>query len=183
MTLEVQAFLRGEMMHPDAPLYIWQIVRTPEDGEAYPGGAGYGLPHSEFERYHTLIQWMFPTMTASACQPHSPVLTWEDAQRISVDAAAQNNLLRGQQYMRRFYSGDVGGPLLLSHYDHNHLRITRVIESLSLLHSMELAQEFTAFVCHKNAAAGYPVNMKSVEYWNKARYYREHMKARYKDAE
>lgn len=171
MTSEVHYFLRGETMHPDVSMYMWQIVRTPEDGEAYPNGAGYGMPHSEFERYHTLIQWMFPTMEASACQPHSPVLSWEDVKRIQVDEAARFNLLRGQQYMRRFYSGEVGKPLLLSHRDHNHLRITRVIESLSLLHSPELAQEFTGFVCHHNATAGYPVNMESVEYWNKARYY------------
>ena len=178
MVQDVHKFLRGEIMHPDAPYFIHQIVRTPEDGTAYPDGGGYGMPHSEFERYHTLIQWMFPTMTGSDCQPHSPVLTWEDVVCIRTDAAAQDKLVRADQYMRRFYSGDVGNPLVLSHRDHNHLRVTRIIQSLSLLHSVELAQEFLSHISRMNSAASYPVNMASVEFWNKAKFYGADMKAK-----
>lgn len=166
----VHKFLRGEAYHPDLRLRHDTIVSDPDEKG--------GIPHDEFEGTHTLIQWLFPTMRPSAHQPNAPVLAQGDVAQMQADPVVTQALLRGNQYMRRFYSGAVGKPLLLQHRNHNHLRITRVIESLSLLHSKELAQEFVGFVCQINAKAGYKVNIASVEFWNNARWYGADMRAK-----
>jgi len=167
---ETHKFLIGSIPHLGTGMMFEDIVASPDNPEG-------GIPHDEFEGTHDLIQWLFPTMTASKCQPQTPVLTWEDVTAMHADEMIPPAMVRANQFMRRFYSGPVGKPRLLAHRDHNHLRITRVIESLSLLHSPQLAQEFLRFINQTNSSNGYPVNMDSVVFWNKARFYGDRMRA------
>ena len=132
----------------------------------------------DFEAAHDLIQWMFPTMDASACQPHSPVLSWEDVQAIRADKVAHRALKANRQYYAQFLSEM--GHVWLRQRDHNHLRITRAIQSLSLLVEPLYAQEFLSMVAVYNRAKGWPVNITSTDFWNAARFYGPKMDAKHK---
>ena len=57
----------------------------------------------------------------------------------------------------------------LTGYDHNHLRITRIIHSLGLLLGPEEARRFHEAILALHEAAGSPVNARSLDYWAEAR--------------
>ena len=131
------------------------------------------MDHDEFEARHDLIQWMFPTMTPSKAQPHSPVLTWDEVLELREDEVAQNNLRNNRRYYMGFLTANE--DLWLCRSNHNHLRITRVSECLGLLVSNEYQQEFMSRIAAANFKAGWPVNMQTVEFWNKSKHYRSEM--------
>jgi hypothetical protein len=56
----------------------------------------------------------------------------------------------------------------LTGYDHNHLRITRILHSLKLLVGPEAARSFHNAVLAMHEAAGAPVNARSLHYWAEA---------------
>ena len=127
-----------------------------------------------FESRHDLIQWMFPTMRPSSCQPHSPVLSWEQVQEIHDCKDAQLGLLEHLAYYRKFLENRK--DLWLVNRNHNHLRITRVIECLSLLRPDHAdAEIFHHYVNEQNAKKGWVVNVTTVEYWNEALWYGSHV--------
>jgi hypothetical protein len=67
--------------------------------------------------------------------------------------------------MLRFYTGTNGW---LTPYDHNHLRITRIIRSLKLLMGSDAAQGFHRTILALQDAAGAPVNANSLRFWAEA---------------
>jgi hypothetical protein len=56
----------------------------------------------------------------------------------------------------------------LARYDHNHLRISRIIQSLRLLVCPEAARRFYEAVLERHEGAGAPVNPQSLRYWREA---------------
>lgn len=156
-------FVRGIAPHPSGEMYE-DILE---------------MSHEDFEFRHDLIQWLFPIMEPSKAQPQSPFLDWSDVNRLQTSIPARHNLMRGQEYMRKFYR--MNRPIWLRQYDHNHLRITRIIQSLSLLVNEKTAREFAQVVMGLNAQTGYPVNIESVQYWNKAKFYGADKSAEYKN--
>ena len=123
------------------------------------------LDDGALESRHDYIQWLFPLDVPSQAVPGSPVLTPADIQAIRASAAARHNIRRAAARMRAFYADN---NHWLSGHDHNHLRITRIIASLRMLAGAEAAEDFRQFVLHLNAAAGSPVNARSVGYWRAA---------------
>jgi len=79
---------------------------------------------------HDFIQWVFPLDTESGAQPDAPVL-------IHKSGPATMNVERSTDWFLGFLSRS---PKWLAAYDHNHLRITRMIRSNRLLLG-ELAAE------------------------------------------
>lgn len=67
--------------------------------------------------------------------------------------------------MLRFYQGTAWW---LTSHDHNHLRITRILNSLGLLIGLDEAQDFYKAIIALNEAAGSPVNPVSLSYWERA---------------
>ena len=68
-----------------------------------------------------------------------PVLNELDIEDIRHSELAQQNLVKSASWFLRFLERN---DHWITKYDHNHLRITRVIKSLRLLTSDEAADEF-----------------------------------------
>ncbi|MFC4173798.1 opioid growth factor receptor-related protein [Microvirga sp. GCM10011540] len=123
------------------------------------------LPDEALERIHDYIQWLFPLPTRSMAQPNAPVLSEEEIAAIRADEQALANLRRGAARMRRFYEATDDW---LTWSDHNHLRITRIIQSLKLLAGDAEARAFHDAVMARHEAAGSPVDPHNLGYWTRA---------------
>jgi len=119
----------------------------------------------QLEGVHDYIQWLFPLPTRSAAQPDAPVLTESEIRAIGNDPVAVETLRRATERMLRFY-GSTGW--WLTWQDHNHLRITRIIRSLKLLVGAAEAQRFHKAILDMHAAAGAPINPRSLQFWSEA---------------
>ncbi|HEX2529454.1 MAG TPA: opioid growth factor receptor-related protein [Geminicoccus sp.] len=123
------------------------------------------LPNVPLEYIHDYIQWLFPLPVPSSAQPTAPVLTEAEIQAIRIDPRCQANLDRAGQRMLAFYRQTRGW---LRKSDHNHLRITRIIQSLRLLVGDEAAQAFHDEVVALVEEAGAPVDPANQRYWTRA---------------
>jgi len=91
------------------------------------------------ETTHDYIQWLFPLDEPSRSVNGAPVLTELDMDEIRGSSLAQANLARSARWFLGFLERN---NHWITKYNHNHLRITRVIKSLRLLASDEAADEF-----------------------------------------
>lgn len=119
--------------------------------------------NATLERRHDFIQWLFPLPEPSRAVPGSPVLTPADITALQASDAARARLARASARMLDFYRAH--GRWRQS-YDHNHLRITRIITSLRLLTGDEAADGFKTAILAE--AAGAPVNADTVGFWERA---------------
>lgn len=119
----------------------------------------------ELERVHNYIQWLFPLREQSDAVPGSPFL-YDDAivEILRNDEAVQENLVNALMRMERFYERN---DHWLRQNDHNHLRITRILKSVSLLSSKENARDFYDFILRRVDSAK-PVTDESLEYWKQS---------------
>jgi hypothetical protein len=114
---------------------------------------------TKLEAYHDFIQWLFPLTEGSRAVPGSPVLQQAEIQAFKADPALQARLNEAFRRMLAFYKFDYsqeGGEIKISprpdwssrkpHWlnkgNHNHLRITRILKSLTILGLPEQAQAF-----------------------------------------
>ena len=95
------------------------------------------------EQTHDFIQWMFPLTEKSMSVPGVPVLSTTDIEAIRTSEIARANLEKSALWYLGFLQLN---DHWIKTYDHNHLRITRVIESLSLLVSQVAAKAFLSSV-------------------------------------
>jgi ADP-ribosylglycohydrolase len=97
------------------------------------------LTDADFERHHGFITWAFPTPEKSYNNFSAPLLDLGTAIWLSEDAESicflEHMAVRFLQFLR-------DNNHWRASYNHNHLRITRVINSLRILHSWELARWF-----------------------------------------
>ena len=119
----------------------------------------------QLEEVHDYIQWLFPLPSRSNAQPDAPVLTRTELEAIQADPQAVATLQCAAERMLQFYSRTDGW---LAGYDHNHLRITRIIGSLKLLVGPETAERFHQAILALHKAAGAPVNSRSLRFWAEA---------------
>ncbi len=117
------------------------------------------------EAVHDFIQWLFPSEEASRAVPGAPVLGAVEAAAIRGDPQAQAGIRAGLERMARFYADTDGW---LTGYDHNHLRITRIIAATRDLLGQAEAATFHSGIMARNTAAGGPVNRESLRYWSAA---------------
>lgn len=117
------------------------------------------------ESVHDYVQWLFPLEEASRAVPGSPMLDPAEAAAIRVDPAARDGLARALARMSAFYAATDDW---LTGFDHNHLRITRILTATRALLGGAPARDFHAAVTARNAAAGGPVNARSLAFWRAA---------------
>ena len=106
------------------------------------------LDRRELERVHDYIQWLFPLPEPSGANPSAPTLTAEAIAAFQNDATLQRELLESLSLMLAFYGyrlaqGSTGierAPDASSRIadwlrpgNHNFLRLTRIMRSLSVL--------------------------------------------------
>ena len=96
-------------------------------------------PDHRAEATHDYIQWLFPLDEPSRSVNGAPVLTELDIDEIKESILAQGNLAKSASWFLGFLERN---NHWITKYNHNHLRITRVIKSLRLLASDKAADEF-----------------------------------------
>ena len=135
--MEIVGFLEGKL--PDHRGRILDILLQQTDHQA--------------EATHDYIQWLFPLDEPSRSVNGAPVLTELDIDEIRQSSLAQSNLAESARWFLGFLERN---NHWITNYNHNHLRITRVIKSLCLLASDKAADEFRDKVL---AAAGDKLNL------------------------
>jgi hypothetical protein len=112
----------------------------------------WAFSFAELESVHDYIQWLFPTVKESAFDPWAPALDDETIRSLRAIPDLTDRLQRSLDVMLTFYGlerapGVAGsgaqlreaasieerGPRWWGAHDHNHLRLTRIIDSLRLL--------------------------------------------------
>ena len=106
---------------------------------------------SDLEEVHDYIQWLFPLKTRSAFNPDAPTLRSDTITAFHDDPSLRDRVRRSLEVMLTFYGleldrSDPTHPVIrknttfptrsvswLQPYDHNHLRLTRILTSLRLL--------------------------------------------------
>ena len=97
------------------------------------------MSDEDFESKHSFIQWAFPTPESSNQVSNAPVLNLETAVWLAEKPEASAFLEAMTVRFLEFLSANEHWK---QRYNHNHLRITRTIQSLRILHSWELADWF-----------------------------------------
>jgi hypothetical protein len=104
----------------------------------------------DLERHHDYIQWLFPLPEPSGANPDAPLLTVEDIAAFRSDDSLSKTLLQSFKLMLQFYGLELSGPaddprvvkgstfrerhrVWLTSGNHNFLRISRILRSVSLL--------------------------------------------------
>ena len=147
--MEIVGFLEGKL--PDHRGRILDMLLQQTDHQA--------------EATHDYIQWLFPLDEPSRSVNGAPVLTELEIDEIRQSSLAQANLARSAGWFLGFLERN---NHWITKYNHNHLRITRVIKSLRQLTSDEAADEFRDKVL---ALAGDNLNLvdqKARAFWNSA---------------
>ncbi|MET7245654.1 opioid growth factor receptor-related protein [Methylobacterium sp. EM32] len=144
------------------PIHAFLTFRGP-DGNGRNFAEVLSFSDAQLESVHDYIQWLFPLREPSRAVPGSPVLGEEEADAIRRDSWARDNLWTAALRMNGFYIHSKGW---LRPYDHNHLRITRILTCLRALVGIDAARTFHDRIL--SLAAGSPVNPESLEYWRRA---------------
>lgn len=124
------------------------------------------MSNETLELIHDYIQWAFPTRQPSQCQAaNAPLLSDEAVALVNDDMTAQGNYYSMWIRITRFY-------METNHWlvdtDHNHLRITRIIESSAEFFNVRTAEIFAKIILNRNIDAGSPVSAKSMDFWMRA---------------
>ncbi|KAH6673150.1 opioid growth factor receptor conserved region-domain-containing protein [Halenospora varia] len=136
---------------------------------------------SNLERYHDYIQTLFPLPERSAVDWHAPIIDAQVFKAFRERDDLKENLEKAFKKIMWFYGFEVervenklvvdkgpdfnSNPKVWNHrYDHNHLRISRIIRSLRVLGLEEEAQGFWAALSKYSNGP----NSRSREYWRRA---------------
>jgi hypothetical protein len=140
------AFYKGDVIHPDG--YTLDGILAKDD---------YWL-----EEKHNYIQWLFPLNKPSEAVPGSPIISQQEVEQFRVDANLKSKLILSFQRMLKFYgfvlaydSNDHPFVITAPNFDicksnwliplnHNFKRISRILESLTLLGLFDMALLFFA---------------------------------------
>jgi hypothetical protein len=93
----------------------------------------------QIERNHSFIQWVFPTDLKSGSNNLSAVLSVTELGMLQNNDAIAQNIEKSISWFLSFLSKY---NHWITNYNHNHLRVSRIIRSTALLHSVELAKWF-----------------------------------------
>ena len=120
---------------------------------------------ADIENVHNFIQWLFPLDEPSQAVAGSPVLSGTDIKEIRASNTAKINLLHASEWYLGFLERN---RQWVTMYDHNHLRITRVIKSLRLLIGDWEADEFRAKVFTLLGDEKSKIDLKALSFWTKS---------------
>ena len=139
----------------------------------------------ELEDGHDYIQWLFPLPEPSSASSDAPILSADDMQVFREDAGLRARLLRSLLVMLDFYGLTIAGsaedPIVrrnssfpkrslewLSPSNHNFLRLTRILRSLSLLGCQAYARALLR--CLEGIYTDHPqiIAQTTLRYWQHA---------------
>ena len=149
MQIEIVGFLEGKT--PDHRGRTLSMVLKQTDHQA--------------ETTHDYIQWLFPLDEPSRSVMGAPVINELDIKDIRQSELAQQKLVKSASWFLGFLERN---DHWITKYDHNHLRITRVIKSLRLLTSDEAADKFRDKVAKLAGNNLRLVDQKARDFWASA---------------
>ncbi len=114
------------------------------------------------EQTHNYIQWVFPLTEKSMSVLGAPTLSQGDIIGIRKSDIARANLEKSAQWYLGFL---LRNDNWIRSYDHNHLRITRVIKSLHLLVSVNVASSFLNSVFEITGDRLNVIRQDAVDFW------------------
>ena len=140
------------------------------DSEGRTLAAIWGMTDDELMDTHDVVQWLFPLTEPSHFNPSAPVLTEKQIEAFRADARLKAKLLKSfVRFMQVFGLAYVDCELIQvahreiwMHLNHNWLRFTRILRSLTILGLPDEALVFFRFLQKKIG------NVQSMSYWRKA---------------
>ena len=138
------------------------------------------LDHFWLEHTHDYIQWLFPIDTTHKRNSFAPSLSPNDMKAFASTPQLRQQQLQSYRVMLDFFgleeheSQVIAQPSLnmrqhiwLKRGGHNHLRISRIIQSLALCSNLEQAKNFQNTVIEVGQTLG-QVSEESLFYWSTA---------------
>jgi hypothetical protein len=125
----------------------------------------YTYTDQQIESEHTFIQWLFPLDEPSRNVRNSPVLGPDEIALIMESPTAQSILKKSADWYLGFLSRN---SHWIKRYDHNHLRITRVIKSLRLLAGDATADKFKEDILRLLGTNKTIIPRETKEFWDLA---------------
>jgi hypothetical protein len=136
----------------------------------------------ELEMVHDYIQWLFPLPEPSAFNPDAPILTAADIAAFRADPAVQGRLAKSFERLLRCFGltidareAVVEGESFASRIadvwespNHNWLRITRILRSLTLLGLESSAKALFDRLTILRRSGRYPITPETFAYWESA---------------
>lgn len=139
----------------------------------------------ELEFHHDYIQWLFPLPEPSGANASAPLLSKEDIAAFQSDASLRKALLQSFELMLQFYGlqltdGDANVEIVrganfdersnvwLTTGNHNFLRISRILRSLSLLGCRKYALAFLTCLENIYAEEAPAIGTTTMGYWRRA---------------
>ena len=116
----------------------------------------------EIEYTHDFIQWMFPLREASGSNLSAPTLLVSEVEVIRSSAECQQNLETSASWILSFFKRT---EAVTQFTNHNHLRVTRIIKSLRLLDSDQIADQFKQDVLAMIQERQARINPVTVSFW------------------
>lgn len=135
------------------------------DGRGRTIEAVLGFTNLQLEQVHDYVQWLFPLDEPSRFNPDAPLLDESTIEAIRCDGIALANFRRGLERMLRFYETS---DHWAQAYDHNLLRISRILRSTRLLLGAEEARTLHARFLTRCAALGFDPGSETLGYWSRA---------------
>lgn len=137
-------------------------------------GRGRTLSHimsrddSWFERDHDFVQWMLPTRRVSQHEPSSPVLSDTDASAFAARKDLRERYSFALDRFESFLGLDRMRPQWVRERDHNHKRISRMLESMRDLGFVERAAKTYGRIMHIVKLNPGVVAPSALEYWKRS---------------
>jgi Opioid growth factor receptor (OGFr) conserved region len=136
----------------------------------------------DLEEVHDFIQWLFPIPEPSRFNPDAPLLTPEDIAAFKTDPVIQANLRKSLARILAFLGLTMGREGSVSEADnfearradvwefpnHNWLRISRILRSLTLLGLQAEAQAIYERLDEHFKAKRFPIPADTFRYWTEA---------------
>lgn len=134
------------------------------------------------EAVHDYIQWVFPTRQPSGINPYAPLVTETAVKAFADDTRLRERLRAAFERMLRFYGlrerdgrvetdperFELRARVWLQPGNHNHLRLTRIMESLSTLGLRAEAKALQQCLVESVAAESHRVSSSTLEFWKRA---------------
>ncbi len=136
-------------------------------------------PDDWWERTHDFIQWVFPLNKKSEYNDNSPVLNQSDTDEFRLSVSMQEKLATsfnrflsflGLEYKDGVKEGKDWGDKsqLVLKPNHNWLRITRVLKSMTLLGQKQKAVDFVNFLKHLDRVYPRKIAEETLAFWKEA---------------
>jgi hypothetical protein len=138
-------------------------------------------PDDDFEAVHDFIQWLVPLPEPSQFNPDAPLLTHEDIAVFKCDPVIRANLMRSFERILVFLGLAlsegivINGPNFTARVadvwtspNHNWLRISRILRSLTLLGMAAQAQALYDWLNAIYTSRKFPISAETFRFWTQA---------------